>query len=197
MLESVGLGEHLHKHPSQLSGGQRQRVAVARALVDRAAHRARRRADRGTRQAVGPRGDRPDAAPGARQRHHHHAGDPRQPHPRRRRSHRPLGGRPPADVHRRRHRQQSAHDAAPRGRSAEDDRRFRRGSAARRVHGALAERDERVAALPREHRARDRPGLPQHARPCAPRLHAQARCDPRRRAREPLPRRPGTPRSSG
>jgi putative ABC transport system ATP-binding protein len=33
MLESVGLGEHLHKHPSQLSGGQRQRVAVARALV--------------------------------------------------------------------------------------------------------------------------------------------------------------------
>ena len=33
MLESVGLGEHLHKHPSKLSGGQRQRVAVARALV--------------------------------------------------------------------------------------------------------------------------------------------------------------------
>ena len=33
MLESVGLGEHVGKHPSQLSGGQRQRVAVARALV--------------------------------------------------------------------------------------------------------------------------------------------------------------------
>ncbi len=33
MLEAVGLGEHLHKHPSKLSGGQRQRVAVARALV--------------------------------------------------------------------------------------------------------------------------------------------------------------------
>ncbi len=33
MLESVGLGQHLHQHPSRLSGGQRQRVAVARALV--------------------------------------------------------------------------------------------------------------------------------------------------------------------
>jgi putative ABC transport system ATP-binding protein len=33
MLESVGLGDQLHKHPSRLSGGQRQRVAVARALV--------------------------------------------------------------------------------------------------------------------------------------------------------------------
>jgi putative ABC transport system ATP-binding protein len=33
MLESVGLGDRLHQHPSRLSGGQRQRVAVARALV--------------------------------------------------------------------------------------------------------------------------------------------------------------------
>lgn len=33
MLASVGLGEHLERHPSRLSGGQRQRVAVARALV--------------------------------------------------------------------------------------------------------------------------------------------------------------------
>lgn len=33
LLESVGLGEHAHKHPRQLSGGQKQRVAVARALA--------------------------------------------------------------------------------------------------------------------------------------------------------------------
>lgn len=33
LLERVGLGEHLHKRPSQLSGGQQQRVAVARALA--------------------------------------------------------------------------------------------------------------------------------------------------------------------
>ena len=33
-LERVGLGEHLHKRPSQLSGGQMQRVAIARALVN-------------------------------------------------------------------------------------------------------------------------------------------------------------------
>jgi putative ABC transport system ATP-binding protein len=33
ILEAVGLGDHLHKYPSQLSGGQKQRVAIARALV--------------------------------------------------------------------------------------------------------------------------------------------------------------------
>ena len=33
-LEKVGLGEHMHKKPSQLSGGQMQRVAIARALVN-------------------------------------------------------------------------------------------------------------------------------------------------------------------
>ncbi len=33
MLESVGLADRMHEHPSRLSGGQRQRVAVARALV--------------------------------------------------------------------------------------------------------------------------------------------------------------------
>lgn len=32
-LRSVGLSDHLDKHPSKLSGGQRQRVAIARALV--------------------------------------------------------------------------------------------------------------------------------------------------------------------
>ncbi len=33
-LEKVGLGDQIHKHPSQLSGGQMQRVAIARALVN-------------------------------------------------------------------------------------------------------------------------------------------------------------------
>ncbi len=33
-LESVGLGDQLHKKPNQMSGGQMQRVAVARALVN-------------------------------------------------------------------------------------------------------------------------------------------------------------------
>ena len=33
-LERVGLGDHIHKRPSQLSGGQMQRVAIARALVN-------------------------------------------------------------------------------------------------------------------------------------------------------------------
>ncbi len=33
-LEKVGLGEQLHKKPSQMSGGQMQRVAIARALVN-------------------------------------------------------------------------------------------------------------------------------------------------------------------
>jgi putative ABC transport system ATP-binding protein len=33
MLENVGLGEFLERHPSTLSGGQRQRVAIARALA--------------------------------------------------------------------------------------------------------------------------------------------------------------------
>ena len=33
-LEEVGLGEHIHKKPSQLSGGQMQRVAIARALIN-------------------------------------------------------------------------------------------------------------------------------------------------------------------
>ena len=33
-LAEVGLGDHLHKKPSQLSGGQMQRVAIARALVN-------------------------------------------------------------------------------------------------------------------------------------------------------------------
>ncbi|RNM16356.1 ABC transporter ATP-binding protein [Nocardioides pocheonensis] len=34
-LETVRLGEHVARRPSQLSGGQRQRVALARALVNR------------------------------------------------------------------------------------------------------------------------------------------------------------------
>ena len=33
-LESVGLGDHINKKPSQLSGGQMQRVAIARALIN-------------------------------------------------------------------------------------------------------------------------------------------------------------------
>lgn len=34
LLESLGLGDHMHKRPDQISGGQRQRVAVARALAN-------------------------------------------------------------------------------------------------------------------------------------------------------------------
>jgi len=34
MLTKVGLGDHLHKKPSQMSGGQMQRVAIARALIN-------------------------------------------------------------------------------------------------------------------------------------------------------------------
>lgn len=34
LLKSVGLGEHMHKHPAQLSGGQQQRVAIAVALAN-------------------------------------------------------------------------------------------------------------------------------------------------------------------
>ncbi|GMA69606.1 ABC transporter ATP-binding protein [Leuconostoc litchii] len=33
LLDKVGLGDHVHKYPSQLSGGQKQRVAIARALA--------------------------------------------------------------------------------------------------------------------------------------------------------------------
>jgi ABC-type lipoprotein export system ATPase subunit len=33
-LERVGLGERLHRVPSELSGGQKQRVAIARALIN-------------------------------------------------------------------------------------------------------------------------------------------------------------------
>ena len=33
-LKKVGLGEQLHKKPSQMSGGQMQRVAIARAIVN-------------------------------------------------------------------------------------------------------------------------------------------------------------------
>ncbi|HOL60323.1 MAG TPA: ABC transporter ATP-binding protein/permease [Clostridia bacterium] len=33
-LESVGLGDQIHKNPNQLSGGQMQRVAIARAIIN-------------------------------------------------------------------------------------------------------------------------------------------------------------------
>lgn len=33
VLQSVGLGEHLHKFPHQLSGGEQQRVSIARAIA--------------------------------------------------------------------------------------------------------------------------------------------------------------------
>ena len=33
LLTLVGLGEHLHKYPSEMSGGQQQRVAIARTLA--------------------------------------------------------------------------------------------------------------------------------------------------------------------
>lgn len=34
VLEKVGLGDQLHKRPTQMSGGQMQRVAIARALIN-------------------------------------------------------------------------------------------------------------------------------------------------------------------
>lgn len=34
LLESVGLEDHVHKHPGQLSGGECQRAAVVRALIN-------------------------------------------------------------------------------------------------------------------------------------------------------------------
>ncbi len=35
IIQAVGLGEKLHKYPSELSGGEQQRVSVARALAKR------------------------------------------------------------------------------------------------------------------------------------------------------------------
>lgn len=49
-LQKVGLGDQLHKRPSEMSGGQMQRVAIARALVNKPRYPAGRRAHRCTGQ---------------------------------------------------------------------------------------------------------------------------------------------------
>ena len=51
VVDTVGLRDRLAHRPSELSGGQQQRVAVARALVEPARDRLRRRADRQPRLA--------------------------------------------------------------------------------------------------------------------------------------------------
>ena len=64
-LEQVGLGDQLHKHPSEMSGGQMQRVAIAR-TGQQPRHPAGRRADRRTGQRHQHSGD--GAAEGGGQR---------------------------------------------------------------------------------------------------------------------------------
>ena len=54
-LEQVGLGNQLHKRPSEMSGGQMQRVAIARGEQPR--YPAGRRAHRRTGQRDQPSGD--------------------------------------------------------------------------------------------------------------------------------------------
>ena len=55
-LKQVGLGDQLHKHPTEMSGGQMQRVAIARALVEQPRHPAGGRAHRRAGQRDQPPG---------------------------------------------------------------------------------------------------------------------------------------------
>ena len=49
IAETLGIRELLKKYPYEVSGGQKQRAAVARALITKPPHPARRRADRRAR----------------------------------------------------------------------------------------------------------------------------------------------------
>ena len=77
VVDTLGIRDRLSHRPDELSGGQQQRVACARALVEQAGHRLRRRAHR---QPGLPRqrGDpRLPARLGRRLRADHRDGDPR------------------------------------------------------------------------------------------------------------------------
>jgi putative ABC transport system ATP-binding protein len=93
IMHALNIADQADKLPSQLSGGQQQRVAIARALVHPPAPGGVRRADRGPRRRVRPKGDGPAARScggGGPLGHHRH---PRQPNLRPRRPDPNPGGR--------------------------------------------------------------------------------------------------------